>query len=363
MKRKMRSLLVPLSTAAMLSWLLAVDAAPRAPEAQAGHSPPVTALAFSPDGKSLVAAQSNTILVLSGGDATLQRTVTPDAQRVTALAFRADGRVLAVAGGVPGESGRVLLLEWPSGRVIANDDKFNDVTTSVAFSPDGRAVAAAGADGTARLYSIPDSADRLNPLVQLRGHAGPVTSIVFDGGGTTVVTASGDRSIKVWDAADGTLQRTLSNHTGAVHCLARRPPPPGNAAPADRGTFACASGGEDETVRVWQPQVGRMVRIVRDHAGPVLAVCYAPDGSALFSAGTEGVVRMIDPDSDRVVRQWEAGADWIYAMAASPDGGLIATGAGELTLWRLGAGAPRIEGRYPPPPSHRTMHPPTKSGD
>jgi WD40 repeat protein len=92
-------------------------------------------------------------------------------------------------------------------------------------------------------------------------------------------------------------------------------------------------------VRIWQPEIGRMVRIIRQHEGPVFALAFAPDGRALFSAGQEGIVRELDPDSDTVQTQWAARGDWIYALAVAPDGRSIATGdwAGNVRLWPLPA--------------------------
>ena len=92
-------------------------------------------------------------------------------------------------------------------------------------------------------------------------------------------------------------------------------------------------------MRVWQPAIGRMVRIVRRHEGRVLALAYAPDGARLFSAGAEGVIRVIDADSDAILGEWAAHDDWVHALAVSPDGKWLATGdwAGNVRLWELGA--------------------------
>ena len=91
-------------------------------------------------------------------------------------------------------------------------------------------------------------------------------------------------------------------------------------------------------IRVWQPEVGRMVRIVRKHDGPVTALAYARGGTVLLSAGAEGVVRVIDADGDQVLFQWKASDDWIYGLAVSPDGKAVATGdwAGAVRVWDLG---------------------------
>jgi WD40 repeat protein len=89
---------------------------------------------------------------------------------------------------------------------------------------------------------------------------------------------------------------------------------------------ACASAGDDRTVRIWQPEVGRMVRIVRRHGGPVFALAYSPDGKFLYSAGAEGVIRRIDAESDAILQSWPMPGKWIYSIALSANGAKLVYG-------------------------------------
>jgi WD40 repeat protein len=155
------------------------------------------------------------------------------------------------------------------------------------------------------------------------GHSGPVLAMAFSPDGKTIVTGSGDRSVKVWAAEDGRLIRSFSHHTDAVHALVFRP----RVFDDVEGRPAmCVTGGADRTARVWQPEIGRMVRIVRQHQGPIFAVAFSPDARTFFSAGKEGIVRRIDAESDSIIEQWKVSEEWIYALAVSPDGSTLATG-------------------------------------
>jgi WD40 repeat protein len=313
---------------------------------------PVTALQFSPDGSSLLAAAYKEILVRSIHDGKSQQRLKCDLSKITAIGFSPEGRFLAVAGGNSGESGSVHLFDWSKAKAArdgANSDSlvqspapaltlsdFDDLVTSISFSPDGTRLAVASADHSVQVFTFSNEAAKAVLTYTLTDHSGPVLAVGFTRDGHTLVSTSADRSIKVWDMGNGKLLRTFSNHTAIVHCLALRP---GSVESDKTGPVFCATGSDDKTVRVWQPEIGRMVRIVRQHEGPILALAYARDGARLFSAGGEGIVRVIDADSDAILQQWRASEDWIYSLALSPDGRMLASGdwAGGVKLWDVQA--------------------------
>ena len=221
------------------------------------------------------------------------------------------------------------LLDWRQRKWISSSFTGGDVVTCVAFHPDGTRLVITNADHTAQVWQVKETERGIAKQFTLTGHTGPVTAAAFSPDGKQVVTSSVDRSLKVWSVDDGKLQRSLGQHTDAVHCLAFRPGVP----------VYCASGGDERNVRVWQPGIGRMVRIVRHHQGSVLALAFAPDGRSLFSAGQEGIVREIDAGSDTVRHEWRASDDWLYSLAVSPDGQTLASGdwAGKVRCQKLEA--------------------------
>ncbi|HVR36115.1 MAG TPA: WD40 repeat domain-containing protein, partial [Methylomirabilota bacterium] len=309
-----------------------------------GHSP-VTALAFSPDGSRIVVAGHGEVRILNANDGTGQASLPCGFPRISGFAFSPDGSYLAVSGGEPGVHGGVELFEWPGGASVGRRLHHLDHATAVAFHPSGTLLATAGADAEVHFQQWPG----LTPLRILEGHSGPVLAARFSPDGDLLVTAGMDRSIKVWDAGTGELQRSFSHHTDIVHCLAFRPRLPGEGGSPP---FHCASGSNDRTVRVWQPAIGRMIRIVRGHGGPILSVAYSADGSRLFSAGQEGIVRIIDADSDRILHEWRAHDDWIYATAVSPDGEVLVSGdwTGTVKLWDIREGRGTLLWTWPRSP-------------
>ena len=303
-----------------------------APPTPSTRPSPVTACLFTHDGSALVVAHHTSVVVHSAADGSVLRTLPIDLPRINALSFAREGKLLAVAGGTPGRSGSIVLWDWKNDLFLARFGDFQDVVTAVDLSPDGRLLAASSADGSARVFRLGEDGLGVESTASLVGHTGPVLAIALGPGSKTAITGGADRSIKVWDVVDARLLRTLTNHTAAVSCLKVRPTSdPGDTTPR----WSCASAGNDHTVRVWQPEIGRMVRIVRGHERPAFALAYARGGSVLISAGAEGVVRMIDGDSDLVISQWKAHDDWIYALATSPDGKRVATGdwSGRVRVW------------------------------
>ena len=302
--------------------------APRAPTRAA----PVTALCFSPDGESLLSGGYGEIRVKS----TAARSLPSSLQQVRDLCFHPSGKYLLAAGGEPGSSGGIELFSWPQGRLLPSRHGHRDVVHAAAFNRDGALLATAGADGAVQLYRFSVAASgavQLSNLQQLKAHTAAVLSLAFSPDGRTLLTAGADRTLRVWEAATGQPQRSFTNHTDAIHCLAFQPA-------GGQGPATAASGSEDRTVRIWQPEIGRMVRIVRGFEGPVLSVVYSRDGSRIYCGDTTGTIRVIDAESDQGLTSWKAHPGWIYRLALSPDGKRLASGdwSGAVKVWEAATG-------------------------
>ncbi len=242
--------------------------------------------------------------------------------RLRDMAFDSSGQWLAVAGGSPGEQGDLALVRWNDKSIQSHIEFEHEWLTSVCFSPEGKYLAVGSGNSRIMVYQIRTDPYRLEQAFELEGHAGAIMDTLFDATGDWLVSTGSDRSVKIWNILEESLHRTFSHHTGVVSAVDLRP----SGAEENSPPFYVATASEDQTVRIWQPTIGRMVRIVRDHDTPLFSLVYHSSGNWLVSGGKDGIIRFIDANSDHILNTIEAHEDWIYSLAFSPDGEWLASG-------------------------------------
>src|SRR5262245_52524163 len=305
----------------MSAWLalapLLVPGAWAGPPPRSGAPrPPITALAISPDGKFAVVGSQAGLKVLPWPalDPGKARALPTTLSHVHDVAFSPDGKTLAAVGGRPARRGTIELYSWPEGKLLRKVDASKDLLYGVSWRSDSKALVTAGADQVVRIHAA-----TLKTLRSLEGHSRGALAAVFLPTGA-VVSAGLDESLRVWSGDKGALLRTLSNHTRPVLGLAVRPAT-GKALPM------VASVSEDGTLRLWQPTIGRLVRFVRLKSVP-LAVAWSADGEKVLASCKDGRVRVIDPDTVEVLEE-RKGIDGVaHSLAGAKDGSVLGGGQG-----------------------------------
>ncbi len=141
---------------------------------------PVTALAFSPDGKLLASSGYHEILLWNPDDGKLIRRISNVAERVYDLKFSTDGKTIAVAAGTPAQIGELKLFSVDDGKLLGDFGISDDAFFAVAWSPDGKRLASAGADRTIRVFDIATGKEELS----IEDHADWVMGLAFSPDGT-----------------------------------------------------------------------------------------------------------------------------------------------------------------------------------
>jgi WD40 repeat protein len=259
--------------------------------------PPITAVAFAPDGTVVVAVSQSGIQVFGWPTLDRQRTIKTSSLNLHCVSFSPSGKHLAVGGGAPSEEGVVEVFSWPKGELVAKFDSHDDSVRSVVWQDDVRLLSAS-IDREVKLWNLEKEA---NPVLTLQGHSRSVNALCLVKNGKTLVSTGVDQSVRVWDMESGELIRSMNQHTKPVHALAVRP--------GEGGLPIVASAAGDRMIRFWQPTIGRMVRFVRLESEPL---------NRVLAACVDGHVRVIDPVEVTVTQALPAIDGWAYAIAMHP---------------------------------------------
>ncbi|AFY33697.1 sigma-54 interacting domain-containing protein [Calothrix sp. PCC 7507] len=189
---------------------------------------------------------------------------------------------------------------------------------SVCFSPDGKTIATASGDRTVKLWDISGK-----QLKTFQGHSGAVRGVSFSPDGKTIATASLDSTVKLWDIS-GKQLKTLKGHSGWVSSVSFSP---------DGKTIATAS--DDGTVKLWEIS-GKLLKTLQGYSGGVLGVSFSPDGKTIATANGDTTVKLWEI-SGKLLKTLKGHSNAVRGVSFSPDGKTIATASDDTTvkLWDI----------------------------
>jgi len=265
----------------------------------------------------------------------------PGGDSTNAAAFTADGRTF-VSGNNDGrlrlwrvnpgthvrsiETGRVP----PGGRDASGRSVRAPPATAVASAPGvSHKLAVADVTGSIQLWDLATQAK----LWEARGPRPPVSALAYSPDARLIAAAGADAEVHVFTASSGDRAFTLDGHPGGVFALGF----------SGDGRLL-ASGGADAAVRLWDVAGKRMTTgLQAANMGPVLAVAFAPDGKRVAAASEDGAVRLWDPKSGKLAKRIDAAAEALHALAFSPHGTLLVTAGKDnvIRVFRAASGALR----------------------
>ncbi|GAB4532510.1 MAG: hypothetical protein Fur0018_21160 [Anaerolineales bacterium] len=322
------------------------------------------ALAWSPDGTQLAAATAAGLYLFAGLPLTDSLHLAPDAW-LTALAWSPDG--LNLAAGT--QDGDVLLWEAATGALRNRLRADSSAITALAWNPDGTQIAIGRADSTLTFWA-PLTGQVSDPQ---RAHTDRLTALAYcgtlpDSSTPALYTAGRDGALSLWNPTARQLVIGLRLPGSAVNALTCSPAD-GRLYLADRDgdlevwgphgqilryalletpllTLSApaslpwlAAGNAQGEIVLWDTSQGEPLRRIRAHEGEILALAYAPNGTALASLGDDGVLRLWN-GAPQVNRDTETHLE-IGAFTGRSQRGLWADGRlvsahtdGVLRLWQ-----------------------------
>ena len=283
--------------------------------------PESLALAVSPDGSLAASSDHQEFKVwdLKTGSCRLARN---SWLRCTALAFSKDGKALIACYG----NGMVVKLTSEDGQVLALRRAHNDYVNDVVFSSDGRFFATASDDHTIRLWD----AAACRSIRQFTGHTNEVSAVSFVPDGSRLVTAGEDRTVRVWSTETG--QELLALPSG--------PAPADSLALTPDGTRPLTKDA-DGTVKVWKGGPAHMPLELKGHLHEVTAIAFSPDGSQIATGSQDKTARLWNATTGEELSVFKGHQAGLTTVGFSADGEWLISGGLDATakIWDAATGA------------------------
>ena len=244
---------------------------------------PITAAAWSPDGKQLAVAVAGRIDLRSNPNGKAKRTLAGLRGKINALHFSRDGKQLIAAGGITGLNGVAQVWNLESGTLAREFTGHRDVLYDAEISPNGQTLATAGYDKSIRLWNFSDG----KLLRTITVHNGAIFDLAFDPSGKVLASASADQTVKLWRVSDGVRLDTLNQPQGELNRVEFTPD----------GQHMIAAGA-DKRIHMWKfvsreaPELNPVVHSRFAHEAAITTFALTADGKGLLTTATDRTLKL-----------------------------------------------------------------------
>ncbi len=206
---------------------------------------------------------------------------------------------------------------------FARTDLTNSVFTetfsqilSVAFSPDGKLLAASDINHEIHIWQVSDG----KKLLTCKVDDGWVWSVAFSPD-SRILASSANRSVNLWDVQTGECLQTLPGYTSRIFSLSFSP-----------DNRLLASGSEDKLVRIWDLQTCQLLNTLAGHTDEVRSVAFAPSSQILASGSCDRAIKLWNTTTGECLHTLTGHNCWVWSVAFSPDGKTLASSSNDKTI-------------------------------
>ncbi|GAB4236662.1 MAG: NB-ARC domain-containing protein [Elainellaceae cyanobacterium] len=282
----------------------------------------IVAVAFSPDGTLLAAAEgSGQVRLWRVADRQPVLTLKQSTCWMLAVQFSPDGKLLATGG----SDRLVQIWDIASGKLLTTLAGHKKAVWCVKFNSTGTILASGSEEGSVYLWHIP-TGKRLHTLP---GQAGQVKAIGFSSDNNQIIVSQLNQIVSVWDVTTGQLLTTLrfSEYPFSTICLS-----------TDGSSLA--TGHQDGTIRLWNLQSQQLLKTLRGHKSWMWSVQFSPNGEILASGSAEGMIKFWNAQTGQLLKTLNGHTSWIWSIGFSPDSRFFASCSNDHTarLWDVQTG-------------------------
>jgi WD40 repeat protein len=295
-----------------------------------GHTGYVNSAVFSPDGKTIVTASGDkTVRIWDVATGKELKKFEGHTSYVNSAVFSPDGKTIVTAS----DDKTALIWDVTTGKVLQKIEEHTEMVRSATLSPDGKipifiasaenklkevksavfslnskTIVTASGDKTARIWDVATGKE----LKKLEGHTDGVLSAVFSPDSKTIVTASKDKTARIWDVVAGKESQKLGGHTDTVVSAVFSP---------NGKTIVTAS--RDKTARIWDVATGKELQKLEGHTNSVWSAVFSPDSKTILTTSDDNTARIWNATTGKELQKIEGHISSVHSAIFSPDGKTI----------------------------------------